>query len=70
MKTDQDPTTNPPAPAVGGLAVFFDQECNLCRACRRWLQAQDKYFPVEFLAYQSRRARELCPQLSELNPDK
>ena len=70
MKTNQNPDTNPPAQPVQGLAVFFDQECNLCRACRSWLQAQDKYFPVEFMAYQSRRARELCPQLAELNPDK
>lgn len=58
------------APRVRAIAVFFDQDCSLCRACRRWLQAQDKYFPIEFMAYQSRRAREICPQLDELNPEK
>lgn len=72
MTQNDTRTTSAPAAAapVGALAVFFDQDCKLCRSCRRWLQAQDKYFPVEFLAYQSRRAREICPQLAELNPDK
>jgi predicted DCC family thiol-disulfide oxidoreductase YuxK len=66
MKTDE-----PSKPArVGAIAVFYDQDCSLCRACRGWLQAQDKYFPVEFMPYQSRRARELCPQLEGLNPDR
>ena len=32
--------------------------------------SQEKYFPVEFMAYQSRRAREVCPQLMEMNPDR
>ena len=54
---------------VKALAVFFDQDCRLCRACRSWLEAQPKYFPVEFIAYQSRRAREVCPRLAELNPE-
>ena len=55
---------------VQRLAVFFDQECSLCRACRRWLMSQDKYFPVDFIAYQSRLAREICPQLADMNPEK
>ena len=64
-------TENETKPAgVQALAVFYDQDCNMCRACRRWLMAQDKYLPVEFMAYQSRRAREICPGLADLNPDK
>ena len=54
---------------VQAIAVFFDQDCSLCRACRRWLQAQDKFFPIEFMPYQSERAHEVCPQLDTLNPD-
>jgi predicted DCC family thiol-disulfide oxidoreductase YuxK len=76
MKTNQavaaqpEPQAQAQAQPVRAIAVFFDQDCNLCRACRRWLQAQDKYFPVEFLPYQSRRALEVCPQLEQLNPEK
>ena len=66
MKTE----TSKPASRVQALAVFYDQDCGLCRACRRWLMSKDSYFPVEFLAYQSRRAREICPELDKLNPDK
>ncbi len=66
MKPEQNRASKP----VAAIAVFYDQECNLCRACRQWLMAQEKYFPVEFMAYQSCRAREACPQLMELNPDK
>ena len=66
MKADQDRKGQP----VAAIAVFYDQECNLCRTCRRWLMSQDKFFPMEFMAYQSRRALKVCPQLMELNPDK
>jgi predicted DCC family thiol-disulfide oxidoreductase YuxK len=66
MKNNEEKTRA----GVKALAVFYDQDCNLCRACRRWLLAQDKYFHVEFVAYQSPRAREICPQLAELNPEK
>jgi predicted DCC family thiol-disulfide oxidoreductase YuxK len=67
--TDTESKPAPPAP-VRGLAVFFDQDCHLCRTCRSWLEAQPKYFPVEFVAYQSRRARKICPRLGELSPDR
>ena len=60
----------PAAAPVSALAVFFDQECKLCRACRRWLMAQDKFLPLEFIAYQSPRARRVCPKLEELDPEK
>jgi len=71
-KADPLPKIDPPDPnaPIRGLAVFFDQDCNLCRACRRWLLAQDKFLPVEFMPYQSSRARRICPQLLSLNPDK
>ncbi|MFT4546074.1 MAG: putative DCC family thiol-disulfide oxidoreductase YuxK [Verrucomicrobiales bacterium] len=69
MKIQTETEAKRDAP-VKALAVFFDQDCNLCGACRRWLMAQDKYIPLEFMAYQSRRAREICPRLAELNPDK
>ena len=69
MKVNEMSAPKVDAP-VRALMVFYDQDCSLCRRCRQWLMAQDQYFPVEFMAYQSRRAREICPRLDELNPDK
>ena len=50
------------------LIAFFDVHCTLCRACRRWIEREPKYFPIEFIAYQSNRAREVCPDLDAYDP--
>lgn len=38
------------------LLVLYDGNCSFCIRCRRWLEQQDTYVPVEFLAAQSTEA--------------
>lgn len=52
------------------LTVFYDGECNLCAATRRWLEKQPKYIELRFLAYQSEEARITCPSLDTFDPGK
>ena len=52
------------------LYAFYDGECGLCAACRRWLTSQPQLVPVEFLPYQSEAARRLCPGLSRHHPER
>ena len=51
------------------LTVFYDHDCGLCRACRRWLGSQPTYFPLEFVPYDSLAARAICPEIGKLDPD-
>jgi predicted DCC family thiol-disulfide oxidoreductase YuxK len=55
---------------VRTLYAFHDGECGLCLACRRWLENQALLVPVRFLPYQSLEARQLCPGLAELHPER
>ena len=50
------------------LTVFYDHNCGLCRACRRWLSKQATYFAVEFVPYDSMAARSICPEIGKLDP--
>jgi predicted DCC family thiol-disulfide oxidoreductase YuxK len=50
------------------LYAFYDGECGLCAACRRWLSHQPQLVPVCFLPYQSEEALRLCPGLMQLHP--
>ena len=49
------------------LYAFYDGECGLCAACRRWLSKQPQLVPVCFLPYQSEEAIRL-PGLMQLHP--
>lgn len=33
-----------------GLAVIYDDRCELCRRCRAWLESQEALVPLEFRA--------------------
>lgn len=46
------------------LTVLFDETCGLCRRARAWLEDQDSYLPLEFVAAGSPRARERYPGLT------
>jgi predicted DCC family thiol-disulfide oxidoreductase YuxK len=46
------------------LTVLYDASCGFCVSCRRWLEAQPTYFPVEFVPARSAAARRLFPELS------
>jgi predicted DCC family thiol-disulfide oxidoreductase YuxK len=50
--------------------AFYDGECGLCAACRRWLDDQPQLVPVRFLPYQSEEALQLCPGLASLRPER
>ncbi len=52
------------------LTVFYDHACGLCRSCRRWLDRQPTYFEVEFVAYDSLKARSICPEIAQLEPER
>ena len=55
---------------IENLYAFYDGECGLCTAARRWFNGQTQLVPVLFLPYQSERARRLCPRLPDLHPDR
>ncbi len=48
----------PPQPAgqLDWLTVLYDENCELCRRCRRWLEAQDQLVPLKFVAAGSESA--------------
>ena len=41
------------------LTVLYDEQCELCRRCRHWLEHQTTYVPIDFLAAGAAAAREL-----------
>lgn len=51
------------------LTVFYDRDCGLCRAVRRWMLGQAAYVPMRFVALQSVEAREICPNLNRYKPE-
>ena len=50
------------------LTAFYDARCAMCIACRRWIEKEPKYLAVDFVSYQSKRAREICPDLDRFDP--
>ena len=52
------------------LFVFYDGECGLCRRCRDWLRGQPAYLKFAFFSFQSQEARQLCPSLPQLQPER
>lgn len=42
----------------GALLVLYDEECELCRRCRHWLEHERSYVPIRFLGAASREATE------------
>ena len=45
------------------LTVLYDTSCGFCVSCRRWLDDQPAYLPLQFLPTRSRAAAELFPEL-------
>ena len=52
------------------LHAFYDGECGLCAAARRWLSTQPLLVPIRFTPYQSDEARRICPVLPDLHPER
>lgn len=55
---------------MNALYAFYDGECGLCAAGRRWLMDQRQLVPIFFYPYQSPEALEICPVLPDLNPER
>src|SRR5215472_5766071 len=49
--------------AMEKLTVLYDAWCGFCVSCRRWLEAQPAYIPIEFIPAGSAAARETFPDL-------
>ncbi len=47
------------------LYVLFDQECGLCRRCRRWLERQPAFVELRFVALQSPEIADRFPGVEE-----
>ena len=41
----------------GSLLVLYDENCELCRRCRHWLEHEASYVPIAFLGANSPEAR-------------
>jgi predicted DCC family thiol-disulfide oxidoreductase YuxK len=39
------------------LTVLYDPACSLCRRCRAWMEGQERYLPLRFLACTGEEAR-------------
>jgi predicted DCC family thiol-disulfide oxidoreductase YuxK len=47
------------------LTVLYDSSCGFCVSCRRWLESQPTYFPLEFVPARTAAAARLLPSLAE-----
>ena len=47
------------------LYVLYDDHCGLCRAVKKWAQAQPTFVPLVFVAAGSDRANEIYPGLGD-----
>lgn len=47
------------------LTVLYDDSCEFCRRCRRWLESQAKYVRVDFLPLQAEETVARYPELAE-----
>jgi predicted DCC family thiol-disulfide oxidoreductase YuxK len=45
------------------LTILYDENCNLCRRIKAWLQTQSKYVDLDFIPAGSDAARRRYPQL-------
>jgi predicted DCC family thiol-disulfide oxidoreductase YuxK len=43
------------------ITILYDSSCGFCSRCREWIEAQEKYFPIEFVAADSADALQRFP---------
>lgn len=53
---------------MNALTIFYDPQCGLCTAARRWLEGQPTYVAPWFVGYNDPRAREILPEIDQLRP--
>jgi predicted DCC family thiol-disulfide oxidoreductase YuxK len=51
---------------IGKLTIFYDEECELCRRCRAWLERQPAFLPLGFVPCGSPKTRRGLPALPGL----
>src|SRR5262245_36298006 len=56
-------------PTADALTVLYDSSCGFCVSCRRWLERQPSYVPLEFLPANSAAAAALYPELAGSAPE-
>lgn len=49
------------------LTIFYDPDCGLCASFQKWLLTQENYLSLEFIPYNSDRARARLPIIDDLN---
>lgn len=52
------------------IEIYYDGHCGMCCTFQEWLHEQKRAFEVQFVPYQSESAKELCPKICELEPDR
>ncbi len=45
------------------LTILYDSQCELCRRARAWLEGQQQFVPLRFVAAGQEEARRLFPEL-------
>lgn len=51
------------------LYVLYDSTCQLCRACRAWLDRQPTFVPLVFLSLQLPEVARRFPGIEQLHPE-
>ncbi len=51
------------------LTVFYDEECELCRRCRAWLEVQPTWVPMRFVEADAEQAHRLLGQVPWLGTE-
>ena len=52
------------------LTVFYDANCGMCCAVRKWMTSRPAYISLRFIALQDKKARDICPTLDEYHPER
>jgi predicted DCC family thiol-disulfide oxidoreductase YuxK len=52
------------------IDIFYDGSCGMCCTFKDWLVAEERAFAIQCLPYQSEKAAEVFPGLSEHEPEK
>lgn len=51
---------------IGKLTVFYDEQCELCRRCRAWLERQPAFVALGFVPCGTPETRRTLPRLPGL----
>lgn len=52
------------------VEIFYDGQCGMCCTFHEWVNEQDRAFEVDFIPYQSERAKMEFAEIMALDPEK